>query len=32
VDPADRKIDFELVEKLGAAFHPRKRQRKAKRK
>ena len=32
VDPADRKIDFELIEKLGAAFHPRKRQRKARRK
>jgi len=32
VDPAERKIDFELVEKLGSAFHPRRRQRKAKRK
>ena len=32
VDSADRKIDFELIEKLGAAFHPRKRQRKARRK
>ena len=24
VDPSERKIDFELVEQLGAAFHPRK--------
>ena len=32
VDPAERKIDFELVEKLGSAFHPRRRERKARRK
>jgi ribonuclease R len=32
VDPSERKIDFELVEKLGSAFHPRRRERKAKRK
>jgi ribonuclease R len=32
VDPAERKIDFGLVEKLGSAFHPRRRQGKARRK
>ena len=32
VDSAERKIDFELLEKLGSAFHPRRRERKAKRK
>jgi ribonuclease R len=31
VDPADRKIDFELIDKLGAAFHPRRRGRGARR-
>jgi ribonuclease R len=29
VDSSDRKIDFELVDKLGAAFHPRRAGRKA---
>ena len=32
VDSADRKIDFELIDKLGAAFHPRRAKRGGKRK
>jgi ribonuclease R len=32
VDPADRKIDFELIDKLGAAFHPRRKKGGARRK
>jgi ribonuclease R len=31
VDSADRKIDFELVDKTGAAFHPRRSRRKGRR-
>jgi ribonuclease R len=30
VDPSDRKIDFELVEQVATAFHPRRKQGKAK--